>query len=516
MQDNKENFIDNKRIAKNTLMLYMRMMVLMFIGLFTSRVILDALGVEDYGISNVVAGFIALFATVTQSMSSTISRYITYHLGKGSNDDLRNVFQTSVNVQILYSLVVLILAETIGLWFLNTQLVIPEGRMIAANWLYQFSVVSMIITLISVPYDASIISHERMSVFAYISIFEAVAQLLVAYSLYLSLIDNLILFGILTAVVQWTKRMIMMRYCSRHFNECHYKPSLDKKLFKEMFVFAGWNFIGSSASVLRDHGGNILINLFFGPAINAANGIAMTINSKVMLFANNFQVALNPQITKSYASGNLSGVHGLISRGARFSFYLMLIIVLPLMLNMENILHLWLKNVPEHTVWLSRLALLFVMTETLSGPILTAVKANGNIRNYHIIVGGILLLNVPTAYCFFKMGGEPEMLFVAAIIIGHLALLARLIISKKLIGISPLHFIINVYCKVWLVAIVASAIPVAINMNMEQGTMRTVLVTIVSVVTTCISIYYVGCSKQEKNTILSKLTRFRSNNKAVI
>ena len=376
---------NNKRIAKNTLLLYFRMLFLMLVSLYTSRVVLNALGVEDFGIYNVVGGVVAMFTMLSGSLSAAITRFITYELGTGNQENLKKIFSSAVTIQIGLAVVIILLAEAGGVWFLNVKMNIPEARMIAANWVFQFSILTFAINLISVPYNASIIAHERMSAFAYISILEAIGKLAIAYLITVSPIDRLIFYALLMCVVALLIRLVYGYYCKKHFAECTYHFLWNKNLLKRMFGFAGWNFIGASSAVLRDQGGNVVINLFCGPAVNAARGIAFQVNTAVHGFVTNFMTALNPQITKSYASGDREYMMTLIFQGARLSFYMLLVLSLPILVNTHYILALWLKIVPEHTVLFVQLILLFGLSESISNPLITAMLATGKIRNYQII-----------------------------------------------------------------------------------------------------------------------------------
>lgn len=380
---------NNKRIARNTLLLYFRMLFLMIISLYTSRIVLNALGVEDFGIYNVAGGVVAMFSILSGSLSAAISRFITYELGKNNVLKLKTIFSSAITIQIGLGIVIAFFAETIGIWFLNTQMNIPIERMTAANWVLQFSIITFIINLISVPYNAVIIAHEKMSAFAYISIFEAIGKLLIAYLITISPIDKLIFYAILMCGVAIAIRLLYGYYCKRHFDECRFHFIWNKQIFQQIFSFAGWNFIGASSAVLRDHGGNIIINLFCGPTVNAARGIAFQVNNAIQGFVSNFMTALNPQITKSYAAKNYTYMMTLIFQGARLSFYMLLLLSLPIIINTHYLLTLWLNTVPEHTVLFVRLVLIFAMSESISGPLITAMLATGNIRNYQIIVGGL-------------------------------------------------------------------------------------------------------------------------------
>ena len=310
---------NNKRIAKNTLLLYIRMLFLMVVSLYTSRVVLNALGVEDFGIYNVVGGVVAMFSMLSGSLSAAITRFITYELGTGNKENLKKIFSSSVTIQIGLAVLIALLAEAVGVWFLNVKMNIPDARMVAANWVFQFSILTFAINLISVPYNASIIAHERMSAFAYISILEAIGKLAIAFLITVSPMDRLIFYSLLMCAVALLVRLVYGYYCKKHFEECTYHFLWDKELLKRMFGFAGWNFIGASSAVLRDQGGNVVINLFCGPVVNAARGIASQVNTAVHGFVSNFMTALNPQITKSYASGNRDYMMTLIFQGAWLS-----------------------------------------------------------------------------------------------------------------------------------------------------------------------------------------------------
>ena len=324
-QDN--NSSNNKRIAKNTALLYFRMLFLMFVGLFTSRVNLQSLGVDNFGIYNVVGGVVAMFSILTGALSVAISRDITFELGKGNKERLNKVFSSAVTIQIFMSIIIVIIAEIAGVWFLNNKMVIPEDRLYAANWVLQFSIVSFVLTLISVPYNACIIAHEKMSAFAYITIYEAIMKLVVAYTVFITPFDKLITYAALLLFIAFTMRLIYGVYCAKHFEECHYHFIFDKKMLKQMGGFAGWTMIGNLAYVGYSQGLNILLNVFFGPSVNAARGVAMQVNEKVSSFCTNFQMALNPQITKSYAANDLKRMHSLIFASSKYSFFFTIVIV---------------------------------------------------------------------------------------------------------------------------------------------------------------------------------------------
>lgn len=452
------------RIAKNTLFLYCRMLFLMFVGLYTSRVVLDALGVSDLGIYNATGGVVALFSVLSGSLAAAISRFLTYELGKGSGtEELRKVFSSSLTIQCIIAVVIIILAEAAGPWFLSSKMTIPPDRMAAAHWVLQFSIITFAVNLISVPYNAAIIAREKMGAFAYIGIFEGLAKLGVAFMISMSPIDKLVWYALLMCLVALAVRFAYRTYCRRNFCECRAKLIYDGGLFRQMFSFAGWNFIGASSAVLRDHGGNILINVFCGPAVNGARAVAMQLNSAVQGFVSNFMTALNPQITKSYAASDRQYMNRLICTGAKYSFFLLLLIGLPVLMNTDFLMKIWLKDVPEHAVRFVRLAIIFSMSEALSLPVITAVLATGDIKKYQIIVGGLQLLNIPASWIALALGCEPECVLVVAIVISQLCLFARLTLTGKMIGLEAKEYLSKVYFPVAVTAGLSVILPLALS-----------------------------------------------------
>ena len=496
---------NNKRIAKNTLLLYFRMLLTMVVSLYTSRVVLGALGVEDYGIYNVVGGVVAMFSMLSGSLSAAISRFITFELGNGNKEKLARVFSSSVTIQFGLCAIVLVLAETVGLWFLNTKMVIPENRLYAANWVYQLSLLTFVINLISIPYNAAIIAHERMTAFAYISIFEAVSKLIVAYCIVISPIDRLILYSIMLATIAIFIRLIYGVYCKKRFEECKYHFIYDHELLKQIFGFSGWNFIGATAVLLRDQGGNIIINLFCGPTVNAARGIAIQINNAINSFVSNFMTALNPQITKSYASGDRQYMMTLLFQGARLSYYILLLLSLPVIVNTHYILQLWLGQVPEHTVLFVQLVLIFGMCESISSPLITAMLATGKIRNYQLVVGGCQMMNLPVSYILLRLGAIPEIVLIVAIAISQLCLATRLYMLRGLIGLKAREFIKKVYINVIVVTILSAVIPFVLASTFEDSIWSFIMLCTVAGSSTLLVEFFVGCTAGERQFVVSKI-----------
>jgi len=491
---------NTKRIAKNTLMLYVRMLFSMLVSLYTSRVVLNTLGVEDYGIYNVVGGFVAMFSLISSSLSASTGRFLTFELGKGDIEKLKRVFSTSLSIHTVLALTVFVLLETVGVWFLNAHMTIPANRLSAANWVLQASVVSFMLGLFSVPFNASITSHERMSAFAYIGILDVCLRLAIVLFLAHSpwSFDRLIVYSLLLVAVGVLLQCIYYVYCYRHFPECRLHFSFDRGCWKEMGAFAGWNFISCTAGLLKEHGVNVLLNIFIGPQINAARGIAVSVSTAVCSFAGNFMTALNPQITKSYAAGDKEYMFSIVERGSRFSFYIILIFSLPILFETDFVLTLWLKHYPEHTVNFVRMILLISLTDTLSNTLINLQYATGRIRNYQIAVGGMLMMNFPLSYVCLKVGLPPESTLFVAFFIAVACLFLRLLFLRKMAGLSARWYLRNVCLNVALVFVLALILPAVFHFSLHGGWARFLLVSMVSVVCTASVAYGAGCSCAER------------------
>lgn len=497
-QDNTQK---SRRIARNTLMLYVRMFFLMLIGLYTSRVVLGSLGEDDYGIYNVVGGVVAMFAIISGALNAAVSRFITFEMGKGTAARLDRVYSTAVTIQIILSLIVAVVAEPVGIWFIRNEMTIEPDRIPAALWVLQFSILSFVINLMSVPQMASITAHEKMSAYAYIGIMDGFLRLGVALLIAHSPFDRLVWYSALMAGAVLVVRMAYGIYCRMHFPECRYRPVFDKPLVKEMFSFAGWNFIGVTSGVLRDQGGNILVNLFYGTAMNAARGVAVQLNGAVQGFVTNFMTAVNPQITKSYASGDREYMLSLVRKSSRMSFYLLFIIALPLLFNTEYLLELWLRDVPAQSASFVRLFLVFALSESLSNSLITAQLATGNIRNYQIVVGGLQLLNIPVAYLCLRAGAPAESTVAVSVVISQICLAARLFLLKGMVGLSPKEFFLRVYLNVLAVAACAMVLPLLVRGLLPNGFGGFCVNVAVCVISAALSILFVGCGKNERRTM---------------
>lgn len=481
------------------------MMFMMFVTFYTTRVILDALGVEDYGIYNVVGSFVAMFSMISGSLNAACTRFLNFALGKGDKEYMNRVFSTEVSIQTVFALCIFILSETIGLWFLNNKLVIPADRLVAANWCYQFSIFNFCVGIIQVPYTASVIAHEKMGTFAFMSIYDAIFQLVLSYLVTVSPIDRLIFYAAVLWLNAWVMRIVYRVYCKRNFEECTYHFCFDRSLIKEIFSFSGWNLIGASSAVLRDQGNNILLNMFFGPSVNAARGIGNKIFNTANNFVANFNFAMTPQVTQSYSSSDHTYLFKLIFKGTRMSFYMMLIMAVPLVINAEYILNIWLKEVPAEAVLFGQLAFLKALVALLSQHLITAQLATGKIRNYQLIVGGLQMMNLPVSYVFLKQGFFPQIVVLIVIGIELLCLTARLFLLRGMIGLNSKGYFREVILNVFFVTLVSIPIPFLLAHYTEESFLRLIYTTCASFVCTGFSIMYIGCNQEERDMIASKL-----------
>lgn len=505
MSDN--SVANNKRIAKNTLMLYIRMLFTMGVSLFTSRVILQILGVEDYGVYSVVGGIITIFTFINGGMVAATQRYLTFEIGKDNLLRLKKVFSTAIQIHALIALAIIALGESLGLWFLYDKLVIPADRMTAAVWVYQCSIISCVVNIMSAPYNADIIAHEKISAFAYISILEVCLKLAIVYALYIIPNDKLISYAILLLCAQFIICFVYVHYCRKHFEESHYCCQIDKSLFREMFVFAGWSFWGNFAGVLYTQGLNMMLNIFFGPVVNAARGIAVQVQGTVQQFVTNFQVALNPQITKNYAIGCLSQMHTLMFRSARFSFFLLFFISLPVLLETEFILTIWLKTVPSGTIVFTRLMICISLLYTIANPCSIANQATGKVKLYQVVVGSILLLILPVSYIVLKLGAPAYSVFIVHFCVECLAQIARMYILRKLINLHISDYIRNIYTPIIKVVFISSLLPILLHQQLSEGIMRFFTVSTVCVLSVGITVFMFGLTNDEKKFFINKVLK---------
>lgn len=492
-------------IAKNTTLLYGRTVLIMLVSLYTSRVVLQALGVEDYGVYTAIGGVVSLLTVVTGPIDIAISRFLTFELGRGNFDRLKRYFSTGLTIMVLFSVLTVILLETVGLWFLNNKMVMDESRMVAANWVLHLSIAAFVVNMISSPYRASIIAHERMSLFAYLGILEAVLKLGVAFMIKFLPFDKLVLYAFLLLLVGILIRFIYTIVCNKEFEECRApKMIVDKELFGGLFSFAGWNMFGAAATVCRNQGVNILFNLFGGPIVNAAYGIANQVNSAVGSFVNNFTTALNPSIIKSYAASEKSYMMSLIYQGARFSYFLVLLFALPLILETEYVTRLWLGQIPDYSVVFIRMMLIYSLIESLSKTIMAGVHASGRIKLYQIVIGGFQIIILPIAYVLLLMGYSPISVLFAMIALDIFAVFARMVLAKQIFGLSIWSYTKNVILVVVITTLIALPIPLFVRHIIDDGFIRFIIVVVLCIISGSFSILYVGCTKSERYSVLTR------------
>ena len=502
---------DNSRILKNTLMLYFRMLLLLVINLYTSRVILRELGVDDYGIYNVVGGIVVILSFLNSAMAGGTQRFMNVEMGRKDQNALNKVFSTSQQIHMFVAIAVLLIAETVGLWFLNYHMNIPNLRMQAANWVYQFSVFAALFGIFTVPYNAAIISHEKMSAFAYISIMEAFLKLAVAFAIIWSPFDKLIFYSFLMLVVGVINCSIYAVYGIKHFTECR-KTSIKicKPMMAQMLSFSGWTVFGNLGYILHTQGIAIVINMFFTVAINAAQGIANQINGVVTQFANNFLVALNPQVVKTYAAGEYEIMHNLIIRGCKMAFCLMAFFVIPLILEAPTVLKVWLGIVPDYAVIFMRLVLLISLVNSFSSLLATAKGATGSIKSYQITLTLIGALHLPFVWIAFSFGAGAEYSMYIYLMLVVILQGFRIWFVCRSINLSIRKFLKKVLATCLYVLILSSIIPTVLHFILNPSLLTTIFVGGISAVCVILSTFYIALTASERKAIIRPImTRIR-------
>ncbi len=497
-QDTLQN---NKRIAKNTLLLFVRMLFSMAVSLYTTRAILKILGITDFGIYNVVGGVIVFFGFLNQTMSTTTSRFITTELGKNNAESLHKVFCMSMNFHLAIALLTLIVGETVGLWFVTHQLVIPSERLHAALWLYHATVLSTCVGMLNVPYNAAIIAHECMGAFAYISTLQVFIKLIIVLALPYFQADRLIMFSVLTVLTTLIIQLIYWQYSYRKFKETHFKWLWDRNIWKEMSGFASWNITGDLAFMCNTQGLNILLNMFFGPVVNAARGVAVQVESIMLQFIGNFQTAISPQITKSYAAGETERMRQLVLKASKFCFYLMMLIAIPAFLEIEYVLKLWLHDVPAHTVAFAKLTIIMVAFDCLSRPLHLAIFATGTVRKYQMLQSGIFLTFLPISYLLLKnLQVVPEFLITFLLCLKILILIIRIRIAQILFQLSIYKYIKDVLYTAVKCTCLSIVLPLCINYIYAPSFIRLIMTCMISFFSIII-IYIIGLTPHEKKRI---------------
>lgn len=496
---------NNKRIAKNTLLLYLRSLFLLGLSLYTSRIVLKAIGVEDYGVYNIVGGFVAMFHMITGTLATATQRFITYGLGEGDKAKVGKIFDNSLLLHIILGVIIVILLEVFGIWFMETKLNIPIERLCAAKIVLQCSIFTMFITMISVPFNALIVAHEKMNAFAYIGIFDGILKFSVAYFLLFWKGDKLITYGILLLCVSVIVRLLYSSYCTKNFEESRKTTwRIDKDIFKEMFSFAGWNLFGQASMVLRNQGVDILLNIFFGVTVNAAKGVCNQVQHGVYQLVSNFQTAVRPQLTKAVAQNDSARIFSLTIQGSRFSFYMMSLFTIPIMVSGNELLSLWLTTVPEYSVLFVQWTMLYLLLDTQSRFLMHNIMSTGKIRNYQIIIGTTKMLTLPLAYIALVFGGSPLVGIFANIVIEIVCMFERLYYNKKQIGLPVLRFLYNALFKCFAIILLPFLLSIAFHAYITD---KIIINLLLSLSMTAMFILLLGLNKSERQMLYSYINK---------
>lgn len=507
--------VNNQRIAKNTFVLYLRMLLLMAVSLYTSRVILATLGVDDYGLYNLIGGFITLFSFISAALVGAMQRFFNVALGKGEKEEYQRIYSMGINIFALFSVFLLLVGETVGLWFVTTQLNIPEGREMAALWVYQVSLASLIVSLFRTPDNASIIAHEKMGFYAYISIFEALLKLGVVYLLTLINIDKLILYVLLYLASTVLINVIYAFYCRKNIPECRYSLMWDRDLFKKLVSFSGWSMLSGGTRVLKSQGEAYLLNHYYSVAVNAAFGVAAQVYNAVNLFLTNFQTAFKPQLVQSYAAGEMDAHYRLVSRSARMSYYLLLLIVVPVVFNLDGLLGLWLKEVPQYTKEFCFIILLAYLIDSLGTPLATSVNANGNIKGKQVWTAILLLLGLLASFVFLRSGAPPYVVAIIAFFVHFGFWCTYMYYARKLNSVSLRSYTKKVVFPILMVSLLAIIIPVLLS-SMAVSKWMVLLICVADLIWVGCVVYFVGLNKIERKYMFGVLlNRFSRNNKNI-
>ena len=500
---------NNKTIAKNTLMLYMRAILMMGIGLYTSRIILKALGITDFGIYNAVGGIIAMFGFISSSLSNATSRFITIAIGRG---DQSYTNRTYGNIKVMYYIlcvVIVLFAETVGLWFLFNKMTIPADRMSAAFWVYQYSVLSSVVGFISVPYNSAIIAHERMSAFAYISLLDATLKLVICFLLQMSPYDKLIVYATLLFFVGVIDRIIYAVYCNKRFEEVHAPARIDKEQLREILTMSGWSLSGNLFWILNTQGVNLILNVFFGPVVNAARGIAMQVQGVMGQFVTNFQTAINPQITKSYANVEYDRMHSLLHLSSKFSYFLMLLMSVPVFIEAPIILKWWLGTIPDNTIVYLRIILLYSVFATLANPLWIAVLATGKLKKYQLWDNMVQALVLPISYIAFKyFHAASYWVFIILLVAEIVEIFVRVWVVLPLINHKYLDYIREVVIPLVLVSFVAPLVPLALSNYLSTNeVVEFFMISVISVLSSFLFIWLLGMKRSERGYFVEFLKK---------
>lgn len=489
--------VNNKLIAKNTIVLYFRMIIIMGINLYVVRAVLNILGVVDYGIYNVIGGVVGMFSFISGTLASSSQRYFSIELARKDYDKLRQWFSLNITIFLVVIFIFIVIAETLGLWFLNSQLIIPVERLYATNILYQLSIFTLVFQMLKIPYDALVIAHEKMNVYAYISIFEAVLKLAIVFILSISIFDDLVMYGSLILFSAIIIFIIYMFYCNRNFKESRFRFYWNKKQAIELLGFSGWHFLGTISMVIRGNGINILINMFFNPAVNAARAIAFQVTNAVNQLSSNFFTAVKPQIYKSHSSGQVEEMNKLVIRTTIMSFFLVSLLIFPIIINIEFVLDIWLKNIPEYAVLFTKLVLINGLVDAANGPSIAAALATGRIKRFQIIVSVFFILNLPFSYLALSLGYEPQITMLISIFLSVILVFVRFYLLKNLVNFPYRKMYLSLF-RVAAISVINYFILYSVKMQFEDSFILFIVIFIISTALLVVSYYFFILDKSER------------------
>lgn len=514
MLDMSQNIsIKNKRIAKNTIFLYLRMFIVLLLTLYISRVVLDVLGVVDYGVYNVVGGFVAMFAFLNTSMSNGVQRFYNYDIGESDGKGIPKIYTTSLHIQVLLAVIIFVLTEFLSTWYINNVMVIPADRIIAANWVFQFSLFSFMFVIIQVPYAAAVMAYERMNYYALVSIIDVLLRLLAVISFkYINSLDTLIVYAFVMMLISVINFFLYFIYAKKKFVLISYTKEFDKPLFKRMISFSGWNIFGSFAYMIKDQGLNMLLNGYFGPIVNAARGVSYQVSSTLNGFSTNIFIAFRPQLMQSYSSQDYQRTTSLMFSMSKFTYYLMVLVAFPVMIEIEYILHIWLgKNVPNDTSVFTVLVILNMLITNFNPPVSQVVHATGNMRKYQVITSVILTSILPISWVALHFGAPAISVFWISLLIAIINHGICLMVLKSIYSYSIKVYIKEVVIPCIVVSATVLPIPLFLHTIVSSGILRLILVLATNTIVSLLLIYFVGLSKEEKafatDVILKKILK---------
>lgn len=498
---------NNKRIALNTLFLYLRQIIVLLLTLYLSRLVLDVLGVEDFGIYNVVGGFVYMFAFMNTSMANGVQRFLNIDIGETGGNNIKKIHSISVCIQILLACIFLLLAETIGLWYINNVMVVPDDRLFAANWVFQCSILSFIFVILQVPYTAAVMAYEKMNYFAFVNVTDVVLRFISVYIMtFIRDVDNLILYSCIIMLVSAISFSLYYVYSKKKFKTLIFEKKNDKNLFRQMISFSGWNIFGSFAYMIKDQGLNMLLNLYFGPIVNAARAVSYQVSSALNGFSGNVFTAFRPQLMQSYSSKNYNRTTLLMFTMSKFTYFLMVLIAFPIIIEIDFILSIWLgNNVPNQTSIFTVLVILNMLVTNFNPPVSQVVHATGNMRRYQIITSIVLTSILPISWLFLHLGFSAISVFIITLIISIINQFICLIVLKKIYEYSISLYLLNVLFPCFIVSVVVLPLTYLVHIFLEIGVIRLLTVFGINFLVSIVAIFYIGLTETEKNVILTKV-----------